>query len=457
MVAMCLAGAAVVVWLFQGTIYANLITADTTFGSNMSVMSLTVLVGLVLAAASSLYPAAYGTSFPLAFAIKSGFSATAKGKGLRSCLIGLQLVISMALIICAMFVNMQRGWMMKHDMGFDKENLLVCETSRAVSESRSSVTDVLKGDPQVADVTWANGKIVDSGRMGWGRSFKDAVIHYLVYPVDWNFLRFMGIDIVEGRDFTAADEQSENGVYIFNETAKRQFSLTLEDKLSGHLGDDQPAEIAGFCNDFNFMSLQRGVEPFCFYIFGRQGWGKSFSTLYVRTMAGADIPSVMDRIRKAVVSVDPDLTEEQVEVQFFDETLQQLYSEERHLSVMINLFTVLAILISLMGIFGLVLFETEFRRKEIGVRRVNGATVEEILGMLNAKFVRIVLVCFVMAAPVSYYIVDTYFQGFAYRMPIHLWVFAVALLAVLAVTVAVVTLRSSHAATENPVSSLRSE
>ena len=121
------------------------------------------------------------------------------------------------------------------------------------------------------------------------------------------------------------------------------------------------------------------------------------------------------------------------------------------------MFTVLAIVISLMGVFGLVMFETEHRRKEIGIRRVHGATVKQILAMFNSRFVKIVLVCFVIAVPISVFVMHRYLEGFAYRVPLHVWVFAVALVAMLAVTITVVTLRSLRAATVNPVRALRTE
>ena len=141
----------------------------------------------------------------------------------------------------------------------------------------------------------------------------------------------------------------------------------------------------------------------------------------------------------------------------FSQSIENQYKKEQNLSKLVTLFTVLAIVISLMGVFGLVMFETEHRRKEIGIRRVIGATEGEVLAMFNARFVKIVLVCFAVAVPLSIVIMHRYLEGFAYRAPLHWWVFALALLAVLAVTVAVVTLRSLRAATVNPVKSLRNE
>ncbi len=446
--------AAIAVALFKSSSLSGLIGCDIAFGANFGVVAMTVLVAVTISVAASIYPALYITSFPPALVIRGSFGATSSGKALRYSLIGLQFVISIALIICSMFINMQRGYMMKHDMGFNRENLLVVTTAwKVANNSADVVTSALKASPLVKDVTWANGDIVAPSRMGWRRSFNGERINFQCYPVSWNFLRVMGIDVVEGRDFTQADELSENGVFIFNEKARDEFGLTLEDKIAGHL---LPTDIAGFCENFNFQSLQNEVAPFCLYVYGSNPWRKN-NTLFVRTEAGADLGEAMKVMRDAIAAVDHETPFDEINVEIFDEQLAKSYYKEANLSKLITLFTVLAIIISLMGVFGLVMFETEYRRKEIGVRRVNGATVPEVLAMFNMKFVRIVLVCFVLAVPVSWFVMSEYLAGFAYRVPLYAWVFAVALVAVLAVTVAVVTLRSYRASTQNPVEALRSE
>jgi putative ABC transport system permease protein len=180
--------------------------------------------------------------------------------------------------------------------------------------------------------------------------------------------------------------------------------------------------------------------------------------LFIRTEPGVDVPALIERTIKTLNDLDPDLGDGiSFEVQPFSQSIENQYKKEQNLSQLVNLFTILAIVISLMGVFGLVMFETEHRRKEIGIRRVHGATVQQILTMFNSRFVKIVLVCFVIAVPVSIVIMRRYLEGFAYQVPLHVWVFAIALLAVLGVTIAVVTLRSLRAATVNPVKSLRNE
>ena len=449
-----LALSALVVISFGKSHLADLIPFTTSFGSNPLIVALTVGVAVLVAIIASLYPAMYSTSVPPALSLKGSFAATHKGKAIRYSLVGVQFTISMALIICAIFINKQRSFMLNHELGFDKENLLVVSSGYSVGRQRSTVEERLKQNPDIKDVAWADGNMVAESRMGWGREIKGQQRNWQCYPVSWNFLRFMNIPIREGRDFQQSDEQCENGVFIFNEAAKKEFGITLEDKVGGHM--DKPTDIAGFCADFNYAPLRSAVAPFSFYVFGKEPW-RPLSKLFVRTAPGCDFTQVRKFIGSTLAEYDASMSADDFDIKLFDQTLQKVYDRESKLSKLITLFTILAIIISLMGVFGLVMFEAEGRRKEIGVRRVNGATVEEILKMINSKFVYIVIGCFAVSAPLSVLIMKRYLQTFAYRISLQPWVFVVALLAVLAVTIGVVTLESLRAATSNPVDSLRNE
>ena len=455
LIAVSLVLAAALVLLFRSSSAVNLITCSTAFGANVSVGIFTIVLGLALAVVASLYPAFYITSFSPAFALKGSFVSSSKGRVFRYLLVGLQFLISISLIICAMFVGLQRKFMLSHDMGFDREELLIANVNRNVAGSAETIRSKLLQDPQIKDISWADGDLVQPSRMGWGRLYKGEQISFQCYPVAWNFLQFMGIPVEEGRDFTQSDEQCENGVFIFNETAKSKFGFSLNEKVLGHM-DDGDAGVVGFCRDFNFTSLKNEVSPLALYIFGKHPW-RPLTTLLVRTGKNADIPAIMKKIAALVSEIDPTVSPDAVDVQLFDRKLQSQYEIEANFSRLITLFTLLAIVISLMGVFGLVMFETEHRRKEIGVRRVNGATVGEILKMFNLEFARIVLVCFALATPLTWWIVNRYLSGFAYRVPIYAWVFALALLVVLLVTALVVTARACRAATENPSITLKKE
>ena len=456
MVVIALGLAVAVVTLFRQSTLAALIDTPLNFDKNMGIVALTIGTALLISVLASLYPAMFATSFNPAFALKGTLGTTQKGKAFRIGLIGLQFTVSIVLIICSIFVHQQRSFMMEHDLGFNQENLLQSHVTWDLANNRETVESRLKSDAAIKDIAWGDGPFVANNRhMAWNRPFKDGDVSWQVYPVSWNFLRFMGIDIVEGRDFTPADEQSENGVYIINETAQKTYGITTEDEIKGHKAG--LAEIAGVCKDFNFSPLREKIEPFAFYVYGKDPWNPCMR-LFIRTEAGVDTQALMDRTIKTINDLDPTLGDGfSVWMRPFEQSIENQYKKENNLSQLVTLFTILAIVISLMGVFGLVMFETEHRRKEIGIRRVHGATVEQILAMFNSRFVKIVLVCFVIAVPVSIVIMRRYLEGFAYQVPLHVWVFAVALVAVLGVTVAVVTLRSLRAATVNPVKSLRTE
>ena len=453
MIIVALALAAGIVKLFCGSTFAALIPCSALISNNIAIAFGTALGGIVLAIVSSLYPALYITAFPPAFALKGSFGTASKGMTFRVGLICFQFIVSLILIICASFVTMQRQYMLHYDMGFDRSNLLQVNTSSKIAAMRESATSELRNNPEIKDVTFASGDIVTSFRMDWGRPFKGEQINFKCYPVQHNFLDFMGIEIVEGRNFTDSDELCDNGVFIFNEAARDKFGLTLEDKIHGHQTE---TDIVGICKNFNYKALSEGIEPFALYIFGKNSW-TTLNTLYIRTQPGTDIPTLIDWIKTKLNEMDPSVPKDEFDVMFFDSRLDSEYGRERNTSRIILLFTVLAITISLMGVFGLVMFEAEHRRKEIAIRRINGASVVDVLKMFNIKFIRIVIVCFVLSIPISWLIVDAYLKGFAYRMPTHWWVFFSAFLSVMIVTLIVVTLRCLSAALSNPIKSIKTE
>mgnify|MGYP002518932710 CR=1 FL=1 len=452
LVAIALVLAVVVVLLFRSSEWAHFISCDLALSKNMVVAVLTVGIALVMTLMAGLYPAMYATSFPPALAIKGSFGMSQKGKSLRYALIGLQFVISIAFIICAMFFKQQHKYMMSYDMGYNKECLLTTHIPVRNMENREAFSNELLNNPNIKDVAWSQGPITMNDGMTWGRWHNDQQMMIRVLPVSWNFLQVMGIEVVEGRNFLPSDEKGE-GAIILNEYAKKKYNLNLEDKISWGMN---PHEATGFCRDIHYKPLQYESEALAFYIYGDVNiWVTDHC--YIRTVENADIRSVFETIHNATDKVLPHFGSEKVKINFFDEELGENYQKEQQLTTTISLFTMLAIIISLMGVLGLVIFETQYRRKEIGIRRVNGATVREILVMFNRKFMIIVGICFLIAAPISYFITDYYYSTFAYRAPIAVWVFVVALLAVLFITALVVTLASLRTATSNPVEALRTE
>lgn len=443
----------------QGTEFASYISASLALSQNLEVVGLVAVVAFVMALAASLYPAWYITSFAPALVVKGSFGGTRSGRRLRTLLLGVQFFISIGLIIATSFIRLQHDYMMHYDMGFDKENLLAVRLSERGAVSYDALRQKLLSDPQVKDVTGATSRLVSVGRMGWGREFKGRQVAFQSYVVQPDFLRVMGIPITDGRDFLESDFDKELGTMIFNEAARREFEMQVGDRINGFVSPDE--QIVGFCADFNFKPLQYGVSPFCFYLLPKKIQQENYWLLphvvYVRMTPGADIAAVTAHIRRCIAEVDPRTEPGDIVVRVFDEELGLEYDNERKLTAIVGLFALLAVVIALMGVFGLVLFETQHRRREIAVRRVMGASRGEILAMFNRRYVMLVAVCFVLAVPVSIWAVRHWLAGFAYAVPLYWWVFALALAGVLAVTALTVTVRSWHAVNENPAESVKSE
>ena len=462
LVATALAGAAILVGLFAETPMVNQLSTSISFSNNWGIALVVIVVAIAAGIVASIYPAFYITRFSPAMVL-SGFQASAPGRRLRYTLVAVQYFISITLIICSLFIHRQREFMLGYDMGFDKENLLVVDKlpAEAVFESfdlenglsqvrRDAFAERLTQNPAIVDVAFANGSLVTPSRMQWGRNVDGKGIYFNVYPVSWDFIQLMKIDIVDGRDFRSSDEQSTEGVFIFNEDAARKLDIKAGDKIPGHRSD---ADVVGICRDFNYRPMQYNIEPFAFYIFGKYPW-RVCEHLYVRTMAGADVPAVKEYIMQTIAEYAPSAPADSYDVTLFDAELEQQYQKEEKLSSLITLFTMLSILISVIGVFGLVLFETQYRRREIGIRRVHGSSVASILRMFNIIYLRIVAICSLVAVPVSYLIIDRWMQQFAYRATMAVWVYLLAIAIVALITIATVTIRAYKAANDNPVDAI---
>ncbi len=442
----------------QSTELASYISAPLNLAQNLPVIGILLAVAVVMALVASLYPAWYITSFPPAMVVKGSFSGTAGGRRLRTLLLGFQFTISMGLIIATGFILLQHNFMLRQEMGFDRRNMMAVQLSEKAALGYDALRNRLLADPRVVDVTGAEGRLVSANRMSWGRRYKDEPIILQAYIVRWNFLKMMGITITDGRDFLESDEHKETGMLICNEAARNEYKLELGDEIGGFCGTDP---LVGVCADFHFRPMQYNVVPFVFYVIpeemSHKNGGRASQLLYLRYRPEADVEGVADYLRQCIAETDPHLTPGEIQIRTFEEELGQEYAKERRLATVVGLFTLLSVVIALMGVFGIVLFETQHRRREVAVRKVMGATTGEILRLFNRHYILLVVVSFVIAAPLSLWIVHRWLASFAYRTPIHWWVFAAAFAAVLLVTIGTVTFCSWRTADENPADSVKSE
>ena len=217
----------------------------------------------------------------------------------------------------------------------------------------------------------------------WFKKIRGKEVSFAIDRVSWNFPKMMGIGLVEGDYFSRTDDQNRGNTYLFNERAAREYGIGLQDRIVewGEGDDAVVSRICGISKDFNFQSLHSTVEPYAMAIQGSAYGQKALPIAYFKIKG--DPYAALEHIRRAVASVDPAYP---TDVRFLDQTFDDLYRKELRTTSLITGFSLLAVLISLVGVFGLVVFETQYRRKEIGIRKVMGATVLEILTMFNRSF-----------------------------------------------------------------------
>lgn len=439
-------------WIMNRSKMLSFIEADTNLLNYIPLLFMMVGISVLLGLVAGLYPAFYMTSFQPALVLKGSFGLSTSGRKLRTMLIGFQYVVSIGLIIGSAFIQIQNNYMRSYKLGFDKDQIaIVSLSSDIVNKSDELLTNRMKEYSGIEDVGFASTivggyDIYSSNDFGYnGESFNTEIIY-----VSWNFLDVMGIPVISGRDFTRSDAQSDSTYTCVFTKSVLGAMPSLE---AGHSLDKNwqgRGYIAGLIDNIKISSLRSMTRPLMLMVKSNVVTPIS----YIRLKAGTNVEEAVSHIHKVIAEIDPTYP---FEIQFYDTVFNTLYHKEQYLKKMITLFSLLAIILSIVGVFGLVVFETQYRRKEIGVRKVFGATVGEILNMFNKAYLRIVLICFVIAAPFAYYGVHEWLENFSDRTPIYWWVFVLALAIVSGITMLTVTFQNWKAATENPVNSVKSE
>ena len=428
---------------------ANWVDADIRLSQYKGLILLTALIAILTGCLAGLYPAIRSTSYAPALVLKGSFGLSPKGKKVRVALIGFQYTVSIALIIVTLFMGLQNHFMTSSEqLGFNKDQVAIVNlTPEIYAKHKPQYIQKLKDYPGIEDVAFSVyelSKEDDMIDLEYARH-EDKDVFFKVFYASEHFLSVMDIQVEEGRDFTREDLNKAQSDYIINPAAERDFHLHPGDRFNDRT-------VLGVSKDFRFNSCRIASSPFVFALNNDIPNPKLVS--YIRFNSKTNLQEAVAHVRETLKEIDPTFP---FEISFYNTILNNLYQKEQTLGKLISLFGIMAILISIVGVFGLVLFETQYRRKEIGIRKINGATTGQILLMFNKTYIRIVSVCFIISIPIAWMGTQQWLENFAYKTPLHLWVFIVAFLIILSVTIGTVTFRNWQAANENPVNSVKSE
>ena len=423
---------------------------------NLWLAGVTLLISIVVGLLAGAYPSYYVTSFPPALVLKGSFGLSPKGRVLRTSLICLQFVVSFMLVIGVGIMYLQSYLIFHTDYGFDKDEVMVVPTAPDTRNHADAIDADLRKIPGIEGASLAQSVLGSSDRyQTWGRGEGDKHITFTCVFVDWRFLSVMGIEIVEGRNF----RQTDGDVYIFNESAKKKYPWLAVDKPI----NDEDMPVVGFCEDIKYATLRvdDSQQPIAFLVPSRDGYyskdGFWCNVLLVRVAKGVDKREAKEKVLETVLKYEHDNELEVSDLRYVDEELEESYHQERLFTQQILLFSLLAILISIIGVFGLTMFESEYRRKEIGIRKVFGSSTKEILMMFWRRYLYILLGCFVVAAPIGYLLGRHWLEGFAVRTTISPLLFVVSFLLITLITMLTVTYQSWKNANENPINSIKTE
>lgn len=452
----CLIALACCALLIYLSVTSTLMDGDIALGSHKMIVLIMIAIAVLVGAMAGTYPAIFATSFPPAIALKGRFGLTPQGRKLLTALLGMQLFISFIMVSYIAILYLQRNYIIHSDYGYNKDQILTTSVppskvfNENIDELLNKLMSRLMTIPGVEDVSFSNAALGTSdSQYMLKKVHKDQIFSYRFINTDTNFISTMGINITEGRGFNQHDTLAA----IINTAARQQWKwLKMGDKIPTSFYGTDSVTVIGVCDRFRYATTRIGNNKSFAFIVAPDSY---LNTVTIRTEPqNANQKRIRLEVNQALHDMFGD---DAIDAVYFNKELEQAYQSEFRFIKQVNLLTFICLLITLIGVFCMTMFETEYRRKEIGIRKVAGATTGEIVWMLCRRYGWLILISFAAAAPIASIIGEKTLEYFAVYTDIYWWIFALSLLLVSGFVLGTVVLQGWRTASENPTESIKAE
>ena len=423
---------------------------------SLRILPLLIILPFIVGFLAGSYPAFYLSGFRPIEVLKGKLKLGGQRTSLRSILVVFQFTTSIVLIVGTLIIYKQLRYIQSKDLGYSKEQVLTVQSTYTLGlQDKVFKNSILQMNGVVSGTLSSYLPVTNSSRSD-NTYFKDATLDLKngldmqCWRVDYDYFKTLGMHIIRGRGFSESFGGDSNAVVINETTAGL---LGYKDPIgkkiyrSGDGKDIKVYTIIGEVKNFNFESLKQSIGPLSFFL----GSSSAMASFKVNT---TNIPELLKKIESKWKEMSPDMP---FNYNFLDESFNDMYASERRVGKIALIFATLAILIACLGLFGLATFIAEQRTREIGIRKVLGASVQGIVQLLSMDFLKLVVISFILAAPLSWWVMNNWLSDFAYRVPMQWWVIGLAGLFAMIIAVVTVSFQAIRSAVANPVKSLKTE
>ncbi|MFC1724481.1 ABC transporter permease [candidate division KSB1 bacterium] len=412
-----------------------------------------ITITLISGALSGIYPALFLSSVRPLKILKGVYGSEKGGSFLRKGLVVIQFVVAVSLIICTIMIFRQFMFIQKRDLGYDKDHFIYVSLYGQLKEKYELAKNEMLKNSNIPAVTISS-SIMSRGayagdNLHWeGKNYDKNRDMFSFVSVDKDFIETFNIEMAQGTSFAKNPPKKTNEEIIINETAAKMIDIDPIIGLGAKVPGGPDAQIIGVVKDYHFMSLHNEIRPLVISM------EPPVFRYFLIKIKPENMQSTLDYIRGIFTTIEPEYP---FEYHFMDESYEALYSGEKQMRIILEIFTVIAIFVSCLGLVGLSSFTAESRTKEIGIRKVLGASIADIMRLLSNEYLLLVIISNIIAWPVSYYFITKWVQDFAYRTDINIFVFVYTGIIILFITLIAVGWQTVKASTANPVDSLKNE